>query len=392
MTSPFPHAMLSLLSSPASLRRKGTRMQRTCSNTSDIFRRPRPRLFPTICLLISLALWLTACGSTASPGSATPQASTPTATPSPTPAVPVISSALTTYKGHSGPVIDISWSPDSTRIASCGNDGTVQVWNAKTGKALWNTAIGRYAFAVAWSPDGQKVAGGASDGSVVILDATHGKKLATYSHQVGFIEGIAWSPDGKYVASGDQDNTVDIWNVATGKLQASYTATAAVQRVAWSPDGKRIAAAVYDGTVQVLDASTGKLQVTYKGNGAPVWSVAWSPDSKRVVSGTGSAGAAGPVTSGNTVKVWDAATGQTVLSYTAEGDQNEAYALAWSPDGKYIASGGDAKVVHVWDAASGQTLWQYQGHSDIIFDVAWSPDGSLLASSSADGTVQVWKL
>lgn len=141
--------------------------------------------------------------------------------------------------------------------------------------------------------------------------------------------------------------------------------------------------------MQVWDAKTGQRFLTYRGNGAPVWSVAWSPDGKRIVSGTGAQGAYGPVTTNNSVKVWDSTTGQTLLTYTEHAGQ--VYGLAWSPDRKRIASGGDDQIVRMWDATSGQTLLLYRGHTDTVLDVAWSPDGRLIASSGNDETVQVWR-
>jgi WD40 repeat protein len=161
-----------------------------------------------------------------------------------------------------------------------------------------------------------------------------------------------------------------------------------VERLAWSPDGTRVASASYDQTVQVWEAKTGRQILTYKGHVAPVWAVAWSLDGKRIVSGTGAAGIHGPVTSDNSVRVWDATTGQTLLTYS--GLTGQAYALAWSHDGTRIAAGGDDHIVHVWDAATGRTLLQYRGHGDIVFGVSWSPDDSLVASASVDGTVQIW--
>jgi len=185
---------------------------------------------------------------------------------------------------------------------------------------------------------------------------------------------------------------VKVWDVASGKAVVTYTGhSGSVERIAWSPDGKHIASAGYDGTVQVWDAATGKTVLIYKGHAAPVWEVAWSPDGTRLVSGTGAAGAHGPVTSGNSVRVWDAATGKTMLTYTGATSQTQTYALAWSPDGKQIASGGDDNTVHIWDAATGNTLMRYRGHSDIIFKLAWSPDGTRIASASVDGTAQVWR-
>ncbi len=65
-------------------------------------------------------------------------------------------------------------------------------------------------------------------------------------------------------------------------------------------------------------------------------------------------------------------------------------AVAWSPDGKRIASGGDDNTVQVWDAANGDHVYIYRGHSGLVEAVAWSPDGRRIASGSWDKTVQVW--
>jgi WD40 repeat protein len=97
------------------------------------------------------------------------------------------------------------------------------------------------------------------------------------------------------------------------------------------------------------------------------------------------------------VKVWDAVTGQTLQTYARKSD--EAYALAWSPDGPssspgrgyHIAVGGDNKMVQIWDPESGKVMLIYTGHNATIFGVAWSPDGKEIASASSDTTVQVWR-
>jgi len=296
----------------------------------------RPRR-PSCCLLwCCLFLPLVACGSSGASPAAVASA---TPSPSATPSIPTLSTPLVTYRGHTGPVISAAWSPDGKRLASCGNDGVVQVWNAETGQMLWQTPITRFAFAVAWSPNGREVAGAGSGGVLVLLDATTGYLLKTFVGQAGAVEGLAWSPDGTRIASGGQDDhTVKVWDVRTGEALVTYAGHSdSVERVAWSPDGTRIASASYDGTVQVWEARTGRKRLTYSDQGAPVWEVAWSPDGTRIVSGTGAAGAHGPVTANNSVKVWDAATGQTLLSYA--GSTGQAYALARSHDGQRIASG-----------------------------------------------------
>jgi WD40 repeat protein len=88
------------------------------------------------------------------------------------------------------------------------------------------------------------------------------------------------------------------------------------------------------------------------------------------------------------VRIWDAATG-TVLQ-TFEGHSNWVKAVAFSPDGKRLASGSDDRTVRLWDAATGTVLQTFECHSDAVKAVALSPDGKRLASGSSDGKIRIW--
>jgi hypothetical protein len=115
-----------------------------------------------------------------------------------------------------------------------------------------------------------------------------------------------------------------------------------------------------------------------EGHSDSVKAVAFSPDGKQLASGSGD----------GRVRVWDAATGATVQ--ILKGHSRSVNAVAFSPDGKQLASGSNDETVRVWDAATGATVQILEGHWRSINAVAFSPDGKQLASGSGDETVRVW--
>jgi WD40 repeat protein/Flp pilus assembly protein TadD len=167
--------------------------------------------------------------------------------------------------------------------------------------------------------------------------------------------------------------------------------------VAFSPDGSRLASASgFLGLreaeqVQVWEVATGRLALTHQGlTAAPAGAVidpdrvgvAFSPDGKYVASG-GADGA---------VRVWDAAGVKPVR--TLAGHQKQVYGVAFSPDGRRLASGGEDGTVRVWDVTSGKELISLRGHTHLVYGVAFSPDGRRLASGGGDnqgpGEAKVW--
>jgi serine/threonine protein kinase len=133
------------------------------------------------------------------------------ATPPPTPYIDPY--RLYTYRGYSGPVYAVAWSPDDKRIASASFDGTAQVWNAFTGGNIFTyKGHSDVVKAVAWSPDGRRIVSGSSDYTAQVWDASTGRNVLTYRGHFDVVEAVAWSPDGKRVASASDDKTVQVWN------------------------------------------------------------------------------------------------------------------------------------------------------------------------------------
>jgi eukaryotic-like serine/threonine-protein kinase len=290
----------------------------------------------------------------------------------------------------------VAWSPDSRRIASSGVNGTVQVWDASDGGHPFTHGGQTNVGAAAWSPDGQRIA--SSNGTVEVWNATTGELLVSYQAQASdqiSHEGmqiaprsVAWSPDGQRIVSAA--GTVHVWDAMSGRQLFSYQGQSSnVVAVAWSPDGRHIASMSLDNPVQVWDATTGEHTLTY---GEPnqlfiTGGLAWSPDSGRIVS----------LRLGG-VDVWDARTGEHTLTYL--GHQSNVNAAAWSPDSKFIVSGSDDGTAQVWSSLDGRRILTfglevpknggtYTGHGK-VYSVAWSPDGKHIASGTSDGTAQVW--
>jgi eukaryotic-like serine/threonine-protein kinase len=176
---------------------------------------------------------------------------------------------------------------------------------------------------------------------------------------------------------------------SSGSLFTLYEHTGPVYSVAFSPDGARLASGSHDGTVKVWDARTGQELRTLKGHTDVVRSVAFSPDGARLASGSEGFDRARKSLVGE-VKVWDARTGQELL--TLKGHTGYVSSVAFSPDGARLASGSSDKTVRVWDARTGQELHTLKGHTGVVTSVAFSPEGQRVVTRDQKGETIVWDL
>jgi WD40 repeat protein/DNA-binding SARP family transcriptional activator len=150
--------------------------------------------------------------------------------------------------------------------------------------------------------------------------------------------------------------------------------------IAYSRDGERLATGSDDGVVRVWDARTGQELLTLTGHTEPLNGVAFSPDGTRLASAS----------LDGTARVWDTATGQELL--TLIGHTDGLLDVAFSPDGRHLATAGKDQTARVWDAVVGEELLTLTGHERFVMGVTFSPDGRNLATASYDGTARVWEL
>ncbi len=163
----------------------------------------------------------------------------------------------------------------------------------------------------------------------------------------------------------------------------------------YSPDGSRLATASIDGTVKVWDPATGNLLRTFEGHVSslthvPVMSLAFSPDGRHIASGSIYPNPFAPRKSRGEIKIWEVENGKELLKFREQ--TGLITSIAYRPDGEQIASSSinDENTFTVWNAKTGQVLHTVQGHTGQVHRLRYSPDGRLVVSSSADGTVRLW--
>jgi WD40 repeat protein len=305
---------------------------------------------------------------------------------------------------HPGMVPPLAYSPDGKTLAVASTRGqkTAVLWNVRTGQPAATLAGHRgLVHGVAFAPDGRTVATVSRDRTVKLWDAASGAERATLGGHNSGIESLAFSADSRWLATGGADGTVKLWEAATGRGHATLAAhTGAVYLLLFSPNGQRLVSASrvskrkpsatggwwegqdWDEDARLWDVAAAREMAVLKQRDDGPARVAFAPDGRLL------AVARKTRADGDTIALFDPMTGQAGPPIS-EAHGWHVSDLAFSPDGKTLATASWDRTVKVWDAATRRRQAELSGQA-WAEHVAFSPDGRTLAASWQDGTVRLW--
>ncbi|HLZ07169.1 MAG TPA: WD40 repeat domain-containing protein, partial [Chloroflexota bacterium] len=265
------------------------------------------------------------------------------------------------FKGHTDLIHSVAVSPDGKQLATAGFDSTIKLWDIASAK---NTATlaGHTGpvYCVVYRPDGKGLASSSADKTIRFWNLADNKTTTEIKTHTDIVDQIAFSPDGKYLASGSADKSVRLWNSSDGKETKNLGAhTGAVYAVAFSRDGKYLASAGSgDNVIKIWDVAGMKEFRTIKGEQA-FTGVIFTPDGKSVIG----------IGFDRFIRVFDV---------TPEKEPKKSAAVEYHVFGFRPPAGIEGKKI-------GPTDYD-------LFGIAWSRDGKTLATIGYNGTVAVWDL
>ena len=278
-------------------------------------------------------------------------------------------------------VIDLAWSPDGRYLAAASVLGPVTIFEGRR-RAIIHAFEGHEfgTMSIAWRPDSKVLATAGQDGKIRLWDMTSGKATHSLDGGAAWVEHLAWSGGKKPILASAAGRKLKLWNAVGDFVREYPDHQSTISGIQWRPRVGQLASIAYGG-VTLWDPQQAEAVRRLEWIGSSLV-IAWSPDGKYIATGD----------QDSTVHFWIMSTENDLQM---SGYPTKVRELSWDATSRYLATGGGQEVT-VWDCSgrgpAGTSPLTFSGHQDFLSVVRFQHRGKLLASGGADGLVYVWQL
>ncbi|HVG42282.1 MAG TPA: WD40 repeat domain-containing protein [Chitinophagaceae bacterium] len=304
------------------------------------------------------------------------------------------------FTQHQQIVTSVRFTPNDSFLVTGSIDSTIKIWNRNSGIVIKEIKHPTPIAYLDLSHDGSYIVTGSYDSKVRLWKSNTGEMIKEFRGHTGTVWTVAFSKDGSKIASAGDDAVIKIWDATTGnEIQQLKGHNRIVWSVKFSPDGTKIASGSFDYTVKLWNINDGKLIWDNEEHKKTVVDLAFNNDGTLLAT----------TSDDKTTMLWNVRTQRLIHTLKVA---EHVQAVAFSPDSKRLLTGGRDKPMigellqnllgdskfnkgvsaRIWDVETGELLQTFTSHANDVMDVAYSNDGKTIATASADKTVELWNI